>query len=133
MIGTDGSEKAQEAVERAIDIAETYDAAPHATTVVNTARYGEPALSSTELVLDELEDRGHRQLKEIREIGADRGVQVVTKCFHGTPSEEIIRYAQEHDADLIVLGSHGHTHPRSTIGSTANHVLRNASREVLIV
>lgn len=133
LVGTDGSEKAQEAVERACDFAEKYDADLHAITVVNTARYGEPALSSTELVLDELEDRGNRQLKQIRETGDERGLRVTTDCFHGNPSEEIIRYAQEHDADMIVLGSHGHTHPRSTIGSTANRVLQNTSREVLVV
>ena len=116
-----------------MDFAEEYDAALHAITIVNTARYGEPALSSVELVLDELEDRGNRQLKEIKERGSERGIQVTTECFHGTPSEEINRYAQEHDVDMILLGSHGHTHPRSTIGSTANRVLQNKNCEVLIV
>jgi nucleotide-binding universal stress UspA family protein len=133
VVGTDGSEKAQEAVERAFGLAQNYDAELHAITVVNTARYGEPALSSYELVLNELEDRGNRQLKEIRDSGSERNIQVVTKCFHGNPSQEIIEYAQESDADLIVLGSHGHTHPRSVIGSTADRVLHGTSREVLIV
>ena len=131
--GTDGSEKAQEAVERALDIAEDYDAALHVITIVNTRRYGEPALSSTEMILNELEDRGNKQLKEVSEQGSERGIQTVTKCFHGHPSEEIINYADEHNAGLIVLGSHGHTHPRSVIGSTAERVLHDTDREVLIV
>jgi nucleotide-binding universal stress UspA family protein len=133
LVGTDGSEKAQEAVERAFDLVQDSDAEIHAITVVNTARYGEPALSSSEIVLNELEDRGNKQLKEIREQGSERGIQVVTKCLHGNPSQEIIKYAQENEADLIVLGSHGHTHPRSVIGSTANRVLHGTSQEVLIV
>jgi nucleotide-binding universal stress UspA family protein len=133
VVGTDGSEKAREAVKRAFDIAQDYGVSVHAITVVNTTRYTEPALSSSEMVLNELEDRGNKQLKEIRGMGSERNIPVVTKCFHGDPSQEIIKYAQENNADLIVLGSHGHTHPRSVIGSTTDRVLRGTDHEVLIV
>jgi nucleotide-binding universal stress UspA family protein len=133
VVGTDGSEKANEAVERALGLAEANDAELHAITVVNTSRYGEPVLSSTEMVLTELEDRGTEQLAEISAMAADRGLEVVTKCFHGNPSEEVLEYAEANDADLIVLGSHGHTHPTATIGSTADRVLNGTSRQVLIV
>lgn len=133
VVGTDGSEKANEAVKRALELSLQHEAELHAITVVNTARYGEPVLSSKEMVITELEDRGNEQLKEIREMGSEKGRQIITKCFHGDPSQEILNYAQENDADLIVLGSHGHTHPRSIIGSTANRVLNGSSREVLIV
>lgn len=89
LVGTDGSEQANTAVERALDTAETHDAELHAITVVNTSRYGEP-------------------------------------------SEELLRYADEVDADLVVLGSRGRTHPGSTIGSTANRVIRSTDREVIL-
>lgn len=133
IVGTDGSEKANRAVQRALALAKEHGAELHGITVVNTARYGEPALSSSELVLNELEDRGNQQLREISEQASERGIPTVTECFHGDPSQEIIDYSQENDADLIVLGSHGHTHPRSILGSTAKRVLHEADREVLIV
>lgn len=133
VVGTDGSDRATEAVDRAVGLADLTGAALHGITVVNTARYGEPALSSNELVLTELEDRGNEQLEDIRERASDRGIDVVTDCFHGEPSREIIAYAQEHDADLIVLGSHGRTHPDATIGSTADRVLHGTDCEVLVV
>lgn len=133
VVGTDGSKKAAEAVKRAFDIAQDHGGSLHAITVVNTTRYTEPALSSSEMVLNELEDRGNKQLKEIRDMGSERNIPVVTKCFHGNPSQEIIKYAQENNADLIVLGSHGHTHPHSTIGSTTNRVLHGTDQEVLVV
>ncbi|MUV88967.1 universal stress protein [Halapricum sp. CBA1109] len=132
-VGTDGSENAQEAVERAVNLAREHDAELHVITVVNTARYGEPALSSHELVLNELEDRANRQLDAISEYGTEAGVRVVTRCFHGDPSEEIVEYARENDVDLIVLGARGRTHPRSTIGSTASRVLQDIDHEVLVV
>jgi nucleotide-binding universal stress UspA family protein len=133
VVGTDGSEKANKAVERGLQLAEKNTADLHVITVVNTARYGEPALSSSEIVLNELEERGTKQLKRVKEQASDRGVEVITECFHGEPGSAITKYAEENDADLIVLGSHGHTHPRSVMGSTAKRVLHDADREVLIV
>jgi nucleotide-binding universal stress UspA family protein len=105
----------------------------YVTTIVNTQRYAEPARSSTELVLNELEDRALAQLREIRDRAEEKGVDIETECFHGDPSEEILAYADEIDADLIVLGYQGRTHPRSKIGSTADQVARNADRSVLLV
>lgn len=133
LVGTDGSESANEAVEKAIDTAETHDATVHAVTIVNTRRYGEPALSSTELVLTEIEDRGREQLEKVEEMCENRGIEVVTKCFHGDPGEELLKYADEMDADMIVLGYQGRTHPRAKVGSTASYVVRHSDRVVLLV
>lgn len=52
----------------------------------------------------------------------------------GDPDDSIVDYAQEHGADLIVMGSHGRTGLRHLLmGSVAEHVLRHASCPVLIV
>lgn len=52
----------------------------------------------------------------------------------GAPDDAIVAYAQEHGADLIVMGSHGHTGLRHLLmGSVAEHVLRHAACPVLIV
>lgn len=133
LVGTDGSDRANRAVDHAIDIAGHYGADLHAITVVNTRRYGEPGLSSKELVLNELEDRGNEQLNEIEQEAKENGVSVVTVCCHGSPEEEIVRYADETDSDLIVLGYQGRTHPKAHIGSTADRVVRGTDRPVLLV
>lgn len=133
VVGTDGSESANRAVERGLYHAEQAGAELHAITVVNTRRYGEPSLSSTELVLNELETRATTQLEAIRDQAQNRGVDVVTDNFHGDPSEEIIRYADETDADLIVLGYRGRTHTGSRMGSTADRVVHGTDRPILLV
>ena len=52
----------------------------------------------------------------------------------GDPDDAIVDYAQEHGADLIVMGSHGHTGLRHLLmGSVAEKVLRHAPCPVLIV
>ena len=130
LVGTDGSKSANRAVEHAMNTAEKHDAELHALTVVNTKRYGEPSLSSYELVLNELEDRGNAQLKAVKTDADERGLEVVTDCHHGDPSQEIISYADDVDADVIVLGAQGRTHPKSEIGSTADRVVRETDRIV---
>jgi nucleotide-binding universal stress UspA family protein len=52
----------------------------------------------------------------------------------GTPPEEIVDYAQEHDIDLIVMGTHGRTGlARVILGSVAERVVRTAPCPVLTV
>lgn len=57
-------------------------------------------------------------------------------CYHnvvsGTPSEEIVRFAEEHHVDLIVIGTHGHTGlAHLLMGSVAAAVVRRAHCPVL--
>jgi nucleotide-binding universal stress UspA family protein len=53
--------------------------------------------------------------------------------FSGRPFEEICRLAREIDADLIILGSRGHSGLKKVLlGSTAERVVRYASCPVLV-
>ena len=51
----------------------------------------------------------------------------------GLTKTEIIRLAQEHKADVIVLGSHSHSGFGILLGSTANAVLHSATCDVLTI
>lgn len=133
LVGTDGSDPANRAVQYAITLADGFGSELHAVTVVNTRRYGEPALSSMELVLNELEARGADQLREIREQCEQVGIHAITECFHGEPSEELIQYADEHGIELIILGYQGRTHSGNRMGSTASRVVNGTDRAVMLV
>jgi nucleotide-binding universal stress UspA family protein len=55
-----------------------------------------------------------------------------TKLRHGKPYEQILRIAEEEQADLIVIGVRGRSAlDRAIFGSTANHVVRAATSPVL--
>jgi universal stress protein A len=59
---------------------------------------------------------------------------LTTAVVVGAPHAEIVRYASEHAADAIVLGSHGHSSVRRfVLGSVADRVIRQASCPVLVV
>lgn len=131
LVPTDGSDGANRAMEHAFDLCEHYDATLHAMFVVDTDRYGEPSLSTAELVIDELGDEGREMLDEVAARADNEGIAVETRCCQGTPSEEILAHAEAVDADLIVMGYQGLSH-RSRIGSVVERVIRTGQHPVLV-
>ncbi|QIX61726.1 universal stress protein [Hymenobacter lutimineralis] len=76
-----------------------------------------------------LELARYRLLAE--QAGARR---VTTQLCQGDADREIVRVAQRSGADLIVIGSHGHTGlTRFLMGNTAEHVVRHAPCATLLV
>lgn len=129
---TDGSKQSEEAKERALALAEQFDAAVHVFHVVDTRHTSEPALSSMELLTDEAEAEAMAMLKEIVADGKQRGLEMTSRCCHGIPHDEIVEYAEDIDADLIVMGYRGHSHAEK-IGSVVDRVLQSTERQVLAV
>ena len=125
----DGSDAANRAVEHATDLASTFDADLHAIYVVDTKRYGRSALTDDVGVLEDLESRGETLLDDVESRSA---VDVTRAVRRGRPSEEIGGYAEEIDADLVVLGNRGlGAGPGERIGSVAERVVRSVDRPVI--
>jgi len=79
---------------------------------------------------------------EIRKISEEKMDALATRlgvpadnCFlpYGKASQEIKRVAQEQDADLIIMGTHGRHGLGLLLGSTATGVLHGASCDVLAI
>lgn len=132
LVATDGSESASRAAEHALSLARKHGSVVHAISVVDTGRYGEPALSTTELVVDDLEDRAQTVLGELRERAMGYDVEVVTECRHGIPHREIVTYGEDIDADLVILGAHGLSHAGHHIGSVADRVAHGTERPLML-
>ena len=61
-------------------------------------------------------------------------ISVSTRILEGTPQDVIVQEARDWNADLIVLGSHGHGRlKRMVLGSVAGAVAANAPGSVQIV
>ena len=59
---------------------------------------------------------------------------VMSRVEEGTPWKTILRVADEIDADVIVMGTRTHSAMgQFLLGSTANKVMHNSKRPVLIV
>ncbi|MFC6906223.1 universal stress protein [Halalkalicoccus tibetensis] len=142
LVPTDGSDVAELAVERAIDLAETYGATLHTLYVVDTdamdlslgteqvdriraGKFGE---------MEEVERKARDATDRVVERAEESGVPTVEHIAAGRPHTVITSYADEHDADMIVMGSHGRSGvSRVLLGSVAERVLRTTHRPVLVV
>ncbi len=76
----------------------------------------------------EVEKRLGEMAERIVGVAAEPRVEV------GAPSREIVRFARDSGADLIVIGTHGRTGLRHVfLGSVAETVVRQATCPVLVV
>ncbi|MFC5971251.1 universal stress protein [Halomarina salina] len=131
LVATDGSETARVAVDHAIDLAAVHDAALHALYVLHLRPSLEPNL---ELLYDQLEALGEEATAQVAENAAQQGVEVVEAMANGTPHRQILDYVDEHDVDLVVLGTHGRTGlEHALVGSVAERVVRLSPVPVLTV
>ncbi|MFC7187069.1 universal stress protein [Halorubrum yunnanense] len=135
LVPTDGSAEGERAVAHALDLAAVHGAAVHAVHVVDAARYaGMPMETSWEGVGKLLRGDADEAVDEVEELAAETEIDVETAVVEGSPSREIIRYAEGNDCDLVVMGTHGRGGiDRLLLGSVAEKVVRGADVPVLTV
>ena len=129
---TDGSETADHALPFALDLVARDGAklvAVHVRELVAGRMGGYPVYA------DEPDTRTRlaSQIESLREDGVD-AVLVERSCTSGHAAKLIAEAAVEHDADLIVLGTHGHTRiGGALIGSTTQELLHAGRLPVFAV
>lgn len=87
---------------------------------------------------DEAFDRAHESaddiLSEAEALAREHGVEVSTDIETGRPADAIVQFAEEHDIDHIVMGSHGRRGlSRFLLGSVAEAVVRRSPVSVTVV
>ncbi|MFC6716553.1 universal stress protein [Natrialbaceae archaeon GCM10025810] len=135
LIPTDGSEYAETAAETGLELARSHDAAVHVLSVVDTGPLGNLRLpgdvgSASEV----LEERAREFVARIAESEAADGLDVTTVVRSGPAENEILEYAEEVDADAIVIATRGRggVH-RMAVGSVTDHLIRFGDRPVFVV
>lgn len=115
VLAYDGSERAARAMCAAAQFAAALGAA---LTVVTVAR--DPKL-------------GERALEEARRYLAPYSPSAAFRLLSGHANEAIIRFLNEHSADLLFIGAYGHSRIiEMVLGSTTEYVLRNAPCPVFL-
>lgn len=80
------------------------------------------------------EAHAERLLDRVREAAAANNVEIETDYVVGPVPRSIVTYAEEHDIDHIVIGSHGRSGAsRILLGSVAETVARRSPVSVTIV
>ena len=136
---TDFSRHSELSLEAAAELAEKFSAALQVLHIVVPQIYQS---EMPEMMLPPVEDRTKDMLAAARRRmdhwrqGAPKGLRLTTHVVESTRKEDtaICEFAEAQDADLIVIGSHGHTGlMHLLLGSTAEHVVRHAHCPVLVV
>jgi len=138
VVAIDFSDVSKKVIEMAIKFAKAFDQELHLVHVVEAeptyAAYGFspdefPAMNA---IQEESINRAEKKLTEMASKVDVSGVK--TAVLEGPPLHMILEYAEEVDADLLVLGSHGHGVLGSLLlGSVAEGCVRKAKFPALIV
>ena len=132
LVGTDGSETAENAVRHAARLARMAGAELLLLHVAPTVP-GAPALGLP-IPDPEAIRSGGREILERAEAAAGDDVKVRTLMLQGDPAEALLDTAEEEGVDLIVVGNRGMLGAkRFFLGSVPDRVAHHASCSVLIV
>ena len=141
LVPTDFSESAEHALKYAVRLGRPYKAEIIVLHVFHPKEYltllsqrDQVDSGTANEVLEAAKARAMEKLEEIvRRVGNEDG-PILPILLIGVPFEEIVRYAAEHEADLIVMPTHGRTGlAHFLLGSTAERVISHSVCPVLVL
>ncbi|HEX4735712.1 MAG TPA: universal stress protein [Thermoleophilaceae bacterium] len=135
VVGTDGSDTADVAVQRAATLAKMTGARVE---LVTGFREDYSLVAGTGMYVGDLAGDARKAADGCLESTAQRlrseGIEVETHCMGGDPADAIIDIAEATDAGLIVVGSRGmRGGKRFLLGSVPNKISHHAPCSVMIV
>ena len=132
LVGYDGSEAAAHALTFAAGLARAFGESMHVLAVVRPPEFG--GTVETEAVVEQSRQHYHNVLRGVQSKHAHELFKTHVHIAVGHPAEQIVRFAEGHDIDHIVVGHRGHTlFERWLIGSVARQVIAYAHCAVTIV
>ena len=132
LLGYDGSESANKALDFAVNLARTFNAQLHVLAVARPPEFGDEV--ETRAVIENSRQYYHQVLRTAHAKLANAPFAAHCQVAIGHPAEQIVRYAEANGIDHIVVGHRGHTlFERWLIGSVARQVIAYAHCAVTVV
>jgi len=91
-----------------------------------------PGYLAVDLPVDIVENAIKDGKEELLNLKRLTGIEAHAELRTGAPAREILAAANEHHADLIIIGSHIPDFANYFIGATADRVVRHAKCSVLV-
>jgi nucleotide-binding universal stress UspA family protein len=132
LVAYDGSAPARKAYETALDLTKKYQGVLHVVAVARPPDFAEDV--ETEAALESAREHFGKQFSELESMAARAGLKPHLRTVTGHPAEQIVRVAEEHEIDLIILGHRGHgVFERWLLGSVSRAVIAYAHCAVMVV
>jgi universal stress protein A len=135
LVPIDFSESSRKALQYAVSFATCFKAEILLLHAVEMLPPGLPTSFAAESIAETgaLQEQGAKHIALWRQA-IEKHVPAKARIEIGSPSEMILRAASESKADLIIIGTHGHSGlERWFMGGTARKVVRHAPCPVLVV
>ncbi|QED46539.1 universal stress protein [Cytobacillus dafuensis] len=132
IVAIDGSEEAEWAFKKAVEITKRNDAELHLVHILEIRTYPSDAAS----IKQRAEKRGIELLDRFKKMALEQGLQKVdTIVEFGSPKVTITKkVAPKIEADLIICGATGlYAVERLLIGSVSENITRSANCDVLVI
>ena len=140
LVGTDGSETAQEAVRQATELAKQVGGRLHIVSAYVPVSQSRLRDESKEVPADIAHTINPREdveaiLASAADAAREQGVEGVdTYAREGDPADAILDVAEEEGVDLVVVGNKGMTGARRfLLGSVPNKISHHAPTSVMII
>jgi len=140
LVAVDGSKTALRALEKAVELQKRFDAELYLLCVFKHHSLFEASLSmvrpnDVQIPDEALNEFAREVVNQAKQFAQEHGAGKVRGFVKGgRPSKTIVEFAEEKDADLIVMGTHGtHSKDGMLLGSVAHRVVSMAKRPTLIV
>lgn len=133
ILAADGSENALRATEEAVKIATSMEGSK--IEVVMVADFNK---ATAERLHTQSEDslllERQRKIANVEHVLAQAGVTYMITVLRGDPGPEIVRYVNDSQADLVVIGSRGlNSLQEMMLGSVSHKVMKRVNCPALIV
>lgn len=135
LVSVDGSEESLTAAREAVEFVDD-DGTLHVLSVVEQLPMHKRSGRAEKFEDDDEETRAQAEsaVSEVEDVVESAGVDYAPAIEEGVPRHAIVSYADEVDADVIVVGKRGSEDvANDLLGSTAEYVVRNASVPVVTV
>jgi nucleotide-binding universal stress UspA family protein len=134
VVATDFTEASDGAIDYALELAQTFDASVILVHAYDVPIVGFPdgVLIASPNVATQVETAAEEGLRAAVERRSASGVRIDPMLRQGDIADEVNRAAEETQADMIVVGTHGRRGiAHAILGSVAEKIIRTAKRPVL--
>ena len=125
VLATDGKNHTDDAVDYAFNYARNFKEPLYVVSVIT---------SRMETDIDYILECTHTIFEKLKQRAQEEEIEIHTLLEYGPPAENIMSLAERLEASVIIVGTSGKTVlDRVILGSTSDHIVRNARSTVIVV